>query len=184
MFNVKDFDPEKWKNEYQNEAFVRMSERDGAWMARILARFTPEMLHALAEAGKFSDASNTTYLTSVLEGRLDKVLDRYLLRLSPITDVHMDQSGELCALDLAAWRGVRDASSFHYDARTLSGAPLVVTKRSGPGEICVEVERAQNDSPYVVVTLEDGVARGKLFVHLYDLGPQGFKVVGVERPKP
>ena len=47
-FNVDDFDPEGWKNEYPVSSFSRMTERDGAWMARILARFTPEMVAALA----------------------------------------------------------------------------------------------------------------------------------------
>src|SRR5258708_3185798 len=36
-FNVADFVPDEWKNEYPNAAFSRMTERDGAWMARILA---------------------------------------------------------------------------------------------------------------------------------------------------
>ena len=29
-----------------------MTERDGAWMARILARFTPEMVEALGRMGE------------------------------------------------------------------------------------------------------------------------------------
>ena len=51
FFNVKDFEPDQWKNEYPNAAFSRMTERDGAWMARILARFTPEMVEALGTDG-------------------------------------------------------------------------------------------------------------------------------------
>jgi hypothetical protein len=38
---------------------------------------------------------------------------------------------------------------------------------------------------YAVVTLENGVAKGPLLAHLYDLGPtRGFRLVGVERPSP
>jgi hypothetical protein len=55
-------------------AFSRMTERDGAWMTRILARFTPEMVEALAGAGQLADPSHTAYLASVLQGRLDKIL--------------------------------------------------------------------------------------------------------------
>ena len=55
FFNVKDFEADEWKNEYPNAAFSRMTERDGAWMARILARFTPEMVEALGRMGQFSD---------------------------------------------------------------------------------------------------------------------------------
>jgi hypothetical protein len=46
-FNVEDFVPDEWKNEYPVAAFSRMTERDGAWMARILARFTPDVVGEL-----------------------------------------------------------------------------------------------------------------------------------------
>jgi len=117
-WNVRDFEPERWKNEYANPAFDRMTERDAAWMARILARFTPEMTRALAELGKLSDPSNTAYLQEVLDGRLHKILERYLLRLSPMANVHLEGQDRLCAVDLAepSWRtctiwGRRGASS-------------------------------------------------------------------------
>ncbi len=105
-FDVANFDPEAWKNEYANPAFDRMTERDGAWMARILARFSPEKVHALAELGQLSKPETTEFLARVLEGRLDKILERYLLRLSPLEDVRVS-GDELCATDLAEWRGVR-----------------------------------------------------------------------------
>jgi len=92
-FDVKTFVPEDWKNEYPNPAFSRMTERDGAWMARILAHLTPERLRALTELGRFSDPGDTAYIASVLDGRLERILARYLTRLSPLAQVHVE-SGE------------------------------------------------------------------------------------------
>lgn len=43
-----------------------------------------------------------------------------------------------------------------------------------------------DDAPerYLRVALTDGVARGPLVAHLYDLGPtRGFRLVGLERPE-
>ena len=97
-FDVAHFVPDGWKNEYPNPAFSRMTERDAAWMARILARFTPEMVRVLAEAGRFSDPRNTEYVAQVLQGRLDRILERYLTRLSSITDVEIDRQDRLCGL--------------------------------------------------------------------------------------
>jgi hypothetical protein len=38
---------------------------------------------------------------------------------------------------------------------------------------------------YVRVRVQDGVARGPLVAHLYDLGPtRGYRLVGIERPEP
>lgn len=176
--DVAHFDPESWKNEYPNKAFSRMTERDGAWMARILARFTPDLVQTLARMGRFTDSSNTRYLTSVLEGRLDRILDRYLTRVSPIASLRVE-GAELCGVDLADWRGVREAFRFHYAAQTSRGARLAVT-RGAAGSFCVALPRGE---PYLRVVVDDGVAQGKLVAHLYDLGPRGFKLVGIERPQ-
>jgi hypothetical protein len=190
-FRVDDFEPDRWKMEYPNPAFSRMTERDGAWMARILARFTPEMVRTLAEMGRFSDPGNTDYLATVLEGRLERILERYFSRLSSVTDVHMDGADTLCGVDLAERRGVRSPASFRYVARGPSRLFLPVERRDG-GVVCVRLNHVAgdgglpNDAPerQVRVILEDGVATAPLVVHLYDLGPAtGYVPVGVQRPE-
>ena len=82
-FDVESFVPDEWKNEWPLAAFSRMTERDAAWMARILARFTPEMVHALARAADFSDPGNTSYIEAVLQGRLRKNLESLLASVVP-----------------------------------------------------------------------------------------------------
>ncbi|HSQ67115.1 MAG TPA: hypothetical protein VLM85_28050 [Polyangiaceae bacterium] len=189
-FDVEHFVPDQWKCLYPNAAFSRMTERDAAWMARILARFTPAMVRTLAAMGDFTDPSHRDYLAGVLEGRLEKVLERYLLRLSPLADVHVEDGDRLCALDLAEWRGLR--APFYDSARTPAGASLTVTRRNRGG-LCVQLVHVAGDagSPddaperYLRVIVEDGVAKGALVAHLYDLGPaRGFRLVGLERPNP
>jgi hypothetical protein len=179
FFEVANFVPEEWKNEYANPAFDRMTERDAAWMARILARFTPGEVRALAEMAAFSNPDDTEYLAQVLEGRLKKTLERYLLRLSPLTDVRV--SGDtLCAKDLAESRGLRPADLFSYTAWTVGGQWLRV-RREPDGHVCVAIPHG---APYVRIAIRDGVARGSLIAHLYDLGAdRGFFLAGLERPE-
>ena len=183
-FNVRDFAPEQWKPEYPNAAFSRMTEHDGAWMARILAHFTPAHIETLARMADLTDPAQTRYLAEVLQGRLHRILVRYLTRLSPLDDVHVEGTS-LCAVDLAEARGVRPATSFRY---TAGGARAV--RREAGGRVCVELAHVAGDggaaddaaSRYVRVELRDGVAQGPLVAHLYDLGPsRGFVLVGVER---
>jgi hypothetical protein len=190
-WNVADFVPDKWKNEYPNPAFDRMTERDAAWMARILARFTPQMVRTLTEMGKLSDPAHREYLETVLSGRLDKILERYLTRLSPVTYVHVEGPDRLCGVDLAEWRGLRDPSHFRYSARLVKGPALTVDRRAG-AQVCVTLPHVAADggSPdtalqrYVRVRIEDGVAKGPLVAHLYDLGPVlGYFLAGLERPE-
>jgi hypothetical protein len=195
FFNVEEFEPDQWKNEYPNAAFSRMTERDGAWMARILARFTPEMVETFGGMGKFSDPRKAAYLTRVLQGRLDKILQRYLTRLSPLADVHVAGTDRLCAEDLAETRRLRPPEEFRYDARLASGtaAEQVPVTVQPAGGICVTLPHvaaeggSRDDAPerYVRVTIADGVAKGPLVAHLYDLGPmRGYRLAGIERPQP
>ncbi len=195
FFNVKDFEPDRWKNEYPNAAFSRMTESDGAWMARILARFTPEMVEALGRMGKFSDPRRTAYLTSVLMGRLDKVLQRYLTRLSPLADVRVEGTDRLCAEDLAETRGLRQPSEFRYEAELSNRTQTErtpVTRNPG-GRVCATLPHVAGEggapddaaARYARVTITDGVAEAPLVAYLYDLGPtRGYRLAGIERPQP
>jgi hypothetical protein len=177
-YRVAGFRPDDWKNAFPNPAYSRATERDKAWMARILAHFTPEMVDALAKLGNFTDPRNTSHLARVLGGRLDRILDRYLTHLSPIADVRLVDD-RLCGVDLAAWRGVRPPAAFRFSARTLAGKPLSVVAGSD-GKVCVALEHG--GERYVRVALGDGVAKGNLVVHVYDLGERGFRLAGLERP--
>src|SRR5207244_11550101 len=98
LFNVDDFDAAAWKGLYPNPSFVNMSERDGAWMARIIARFTDDDLHALVAAGELSNASDADFLLGRLRERQRRILARFLTRLSPLTDVRAS-GDDLCATD-------------------------------------------------------------------------------------
>jgi hypothetical protein len=138
---------------------------------------------------RFADPSATDYLEAVLQGRLQKILQRYLTRLSPIASVHVESGEMLCGVDLAEWRGLRDAGAFRYAARVLGGGWLRVERRPG-GQICANLPHVAQDEGaaddarerYVKVRLEDGVAPGPLVAHLYDLGPKrGYVLAGLER---
>jgi hypothetical protein len=66
-----------------------------------------------------------------------------------------------------------------------------MVERSAGGVVCATLPRVAPDggsaddapSRYVRVRIEDGVARGPLIAHLYDLGPaRGYRLAGLERP--
>jgi hypothetical protein len=169
-----------------------MTEHDGAWMARILARFTPDMVRRLAAMGNFSNPLDTEYMTAMMEGRLEKIMERYLTRLSPVADVHVERGDQLCGVDLAEMRHLREPGSFWYVVHAGAGVVLPVDRKPGGG-VCMRVPHVAadggptDDAPerYTSVAIVDGVASGSLVAHLYDLGPtRGFRLAGVERPDP
>lgn len=193
-FSARDFDPALWRNEYPNPAFSRMTEADGAWAARIIARFDDELVAALVSVGKY-DAESSRYLLETLIARRDKILQRYLTRLSPIADLRVDHD-TLVGVDLAirtrviaasttlravTYRGAKYSPAGPLPVRLLPNAAISVelTHHGADGG-----DRDDDPSRYVVVDVSNGRVPGPLRAHLYDLGPKrGFRLVGIERPE-
>jgi hypothetical protein len=187
-FSAREFDPETWKNEYPNPAFSRATERDNAWMARILSRFDRDDVRALVDLGKFYRADHAMYLADVLEQRLQLILARYLARLSPIADVKVVGPERACATDLARRRHVWDLARFRYSAEWTVGErrrALPVEVREG-GEICFALPGGKGPPserrPYAVIRLDNGVSMFPLRVHFQSLdSASGYRVAGLER---
>jgi len=194
-FSAKDFDPELWRGEYPNPAFGRMSEADGAWMARLLARFENGLVRAVVAVGKYEPAGEQ-YLAETLIARREAILRRYFSRLSPIGELEATAYG-VCGVDLARLSGVVPDEGVSFRARAYRGASLTPTRdlhliATSHPRVCVELPHAAIGADvapgdarrYVVVDIQNGYAPGPLRVHLYDLGPgQGYRLVGVERPE-
>lgn len=193
-FSSRDFDPELWRGEYPNPAFMRMTENDGAWMARILANFDDELVAAAVKVGQYDSASER-YLTETLLQRRDAILKRYLGRISPIARVTTNERG-VCGVDMARLTRTVPNEAISFRAYLYRGAELEPTSGkarflpvAAPG-VCVNI--AHGDFPatlpldaperYVVLDITNGYAPGPLRLHLYDLGAQGYSVAGIERP--
>jgi hypothetical protein len=194
-FRADLFHPEQWRAVTPNPAFDHMTERDGAWMARLIARFEEPELRAAVATGELSYPPWREHLVRLLLERRRRLLARYLTRLSPFADVTVE--GErLCATDLARKTGITAAA--RYTARRYSGLhfervePLSMVSREGFRACALMPQHLAPDGTlpdshparYLVVDLV-GAARGSapLRVHLYDLGPRrGYRLAGLERP--
>jgi hypothetical protein len=80
------FDPLLWRPEYPNPAFDNMRSDDAFWAARIVSRFTDEMIRGVVEKARFSDARATDYLARVIIERRDKVVKAYINQVCPVVD--------------------------------------------------------------------------------------------------
>src|SRR5690606_1833352 len=122
FYDVERFHPDEWRNGYPNPAFERATERDRAWMARIISRFTEEHLRAVVAEGRFSRALTGNELVRILRGRQRRILERYLTRLSPLAFPEV-RGGELCLRDLMIEAHARTPRRRRYHARTFRGWP-------------------------------------------------------------
>jgi hypothetical protein len=188
-YTTRDFDPPAWKAMYPNPAFLRMTERDAAWKARLIARFSPEDVRRLVSLGRWASSADVDYLTQVLLGRQRTILARYFSRVSPLGEVRNDR-GQICAIDFARLRGT--ASQFRYSviehgAHRKLTLPVEVLPDGG---VCFEPRAvvrgdvADGDrSRIVLFEIRNGTSAGPLMIHTYDLGRRGMRVVGVTRPE-
>ena len=85
-WEAKAYDPATWRSDYPNPAFVRMTDRDGFWAAKIIMRFTPEELRAIVATGEFSDPRHAEYFFDVLVERQRKTASEYLNRMNPVDE--------------------------------------------------------------------------------------------------
>jgi hypothetical protein len=193
-FNVEHYVPDQWRPGYPNPAYERMTEQDAAWMARIVARFSDDAIRALVERGRFTNPAVADELFRVLRGRRDRILERWLTRLSPLTDPVRDASSRrVCLEDRAVTSGIRDAARRRYEARAYVGDRLDDVPMGAPtiveGRVCVDVPRTDGSSARpsylvldVVARTEGGETTAPLRIHAYDLGGTDVRVVGLERP--
>lgn len=196
-YRVEDFDPDRFRPGYPNPAFVRKSERDSAWMARIVARFSDEILTAIVKQGELAPAHEARLL-EVLRGRRDRVLRRYLGRLSPLAwPVTRARNGaaELCLEDLGVTSGTTARADRLYAARAFVGSsfeeqPIAASRLGSDGRVCVALPGAQKGSittplPLIVdltASTRGGKAAFPARVFLYQRDDRIYQVVGLERP--
>jgi hypothetical protein len=191
-FSARDFEAEAWRPGYPNPAFNHMTERDGAWMARILARFSSDDIHALVQLGDLSEPVHAAFLERALEQRLHLLLLRYFSRISPLADVAL-RGTELCAVDLARHAAVYPGRGYRYRATrrsALDAEPLPLKTRVDSDGACVQLgppstapaSKDDGPAPYLIVDIYNGVTPAPLQAHLYDLGPErGYRLVGLLR---
>ncbi len=195
-FDSHRFEPDSWQPGYQNPAFTRASERDKAWMARIIADITPEAIWQAVGQAHFSSPDTARELQRILLQRRRRILARYFAHLSPLTHPVVE-GGTLCMRDLAISGGVAPAAGRLYYTRnwTLEGGEPVEREagrltRRRPDQVCVslpDVDVSDGTAAYLIVDvagmpsahdMESMPAR----IHAYRLPDGAYRLVGLERP--
>lgn len=192
-YHAEDFDPAAWKPVYPNPAFVRMTERDAAWMARLIARFSPDDIRRFVALGRWQDPSDADYLAGILMERQRRILVRYLGKLSPLGEIRTARSGQICATDFARLREIAAPASFRYAIVERGGGRTVElpAEVNAGGAVCFRPQAVitgalPDADPGRIVHIEitNGTRAGPLVIQAYDLGPRGLQIAGLTRPAP
>ncbi len=202
-FDVEGFDPDAWKPGYRNPAFDRATERDHAWMARIVANITPTHVRAAIHEARIIDPVVREELERILLGRRERLLRRWLSKVSPLTWPRLEEGPRgirVCLRDLGVATGIVEKweerpywtrAYRHAGGKRIEPLEAGPLARRLPDQVCVDLPDAERatarDPAYLIVDV--GALEGfddreapPLRVHLYQLGPETYRLVGLERP--
>jgi hypothetical protein len=190
-YDVEQFDPERWRPRYPNPAFSRMTEHDAAWMARIIARLGPHHIARILDRAAAPPELHEQLLR-VLLGRRQRILQRYLTRLSPLADPQvrvLDGREWLCSVDLAVLSGVSPGARLVARAWAPGDAVQSLAVRAagrGAAEQCARLPAAATEAgtkPQVqtVELAAELAGPAPIRFHLYRSGAHEWRVAGIER---
>lgn len=185
------FDAVKWRNDYPNPAFMRMTARDAFWAAKILMKFTREELAAIVETGEYSNPENARHLLEVLVARQLKCGRFGINAINPLDEFRVED-GALWFVNLSERYGFVEAPTsyeiqwFAFDNQTGARSELspkktqretsssLPTARSRESFLLAEIRSIHPENPHwktsIAVTLRPG--------------PAGYEIVGIERESP
>jgi hypothetical protein len=164
------FEPEEWKPEYPNPAFLNMTKQDAYWATKIVMRFTEEEIRSIVKTGRLSDPEAEEYLVRTLLIRQEKIGRAWLTGVSSFDEFEWTSSGQLAFTHLASrYDFVREpefeTTWFSFDNLT------------GERQSIESFQPGERDGYFVaVICSTDGMV--EVFVRIVDGTPQ---IVGVER---
>ena len=175
------FDPERWKSNYPNPAFLSRRPDDEYWAAKIVMSFTDEDIRALVETGEYSDPGVVEYLTDTLARRRDKIGRAYFEKVLPLDSFGIS-NGELIFEDLAVkhqFRQPRELSITWSEFENDGGKRKPVTTESS-FRLPRGFVNAADGSYYVARIQAGGDDQKSVFVYLRKEGNSAM-IVGIER---
>jgi hypothetical protein len=180
-FTSSGFDPENWKTDYPNQAFLSRSVEDEFWAAEQVMAFTSDDIREIVETAEFSDSLASEYMTNTLAERRDIIGRTYFAKVLPIDNFRVE-NGELRFDDLAVQHEFQRARQYeirwsHFDNMTGRRTLISSTPSS---HLPVEAERAAVGAYFsAVITLP--VDKLKSVIVTIRKTDTGYRVVGCSR---
>jgi hypothetical protein len=175
------FNPDLWRSNYPNPAFLSRQPDDEYWAAKIVMAFTDDDIRALVETGEYTDPGATGYLTQVLIKRRDTIGQTYFSKVLPLDSFRVE-GGELQFTDLRlkyGFSGPRQLSVAwsHYD--NYEDAHVPVTGH-GTFRLPGSLIEAAAGSYWAARIFEAGAETQAVTVYLRKQA-DGVRVVGIDR---
>jgi hypothetical protein len=133
-YPAESFDPDQYRQNRKSPAFVRMTDRDAYWGAKVVTSFSDAQLAAVVAAARLP-ADDARYLEHALEVRRDVIGRRYLRAISAVERPSPSDDGRsVCFDDLAISRGYAAKATTRYRVTIVDGDGLPFATDERPSE--------------------------------------------------
>jgi hypothetical protein len=189
-FEADFFDPVEWRPEYPNPAFDNMRTEDAFWAARLVARFSDDVIRALVDKARYSEPGAADHIVDTLLKRRTKVLRSWLTGVNPIVNPRLDSDGVFTFDNAASMAGVASAPA-HYSL-VWSRFDNATNAATGPASN-MQVAEPRATAPPAVLAGSDHVSVAIRTEHAdypswntpvtvyFRRDPGGWRAVGLER---
>jgi len=114
MLMVDPFEPENWKPNYPNPAFLNRLPDDTFWAAKKVMAFSDAGIRAIVEEGQYSSPEDTRVVADYLIQRRDRIGETYFERVLPLDGFRI-AGDTLLFDDLAVVHGFRPAGQYRVE---------------------------------------------------------------------
>jgi hypothetical protein len=172
--------PGRFRTAWPLPAYVRMTDRDGYWGAKVVTAFTDEQIRAAVSAGRFA-AADAARLERALRARRDTIGRYWLRRVTAVEQPALSADGAtLCFRDLAIERGGARVGGVRYTV--VAGGQRRWFQAQGPRS-CLPLPPLRGRYAVVaIVSRVEGMLARPARVHLaWRSHQRRFAIVGLER---
>jgi hypothetical protein len=175
------FQPDQWKTNYPNPAFLNRLPDDEFWAAKQIMAFSDSDIRAIVETGRFSDARVVDYLTKTLAQRRDVIGRTYFSKLAPL-DGFLIRDGELHFENLAVKYGFPSEDEYKVRWFAFDNIKEQQHRLQSSNSLSLPVEALDSTPGNYFLAVIDPVNEELKTVRVYlRTTTHGFEVVGIER---
>jgi hypothetical protein len=120
-FPAESFDPDAFRTNQRIPSFMRMTDRDAYWGAKLVTSFSDEQIAALVGTARLPD-EDARYIDRTLRVRRDIIGRRYLRAIAAVENPTVSPDGSrICFEDLSIARGYAQAAEARYLVEVTDG---------------------------------------------------------------
>lgn len=174
------FEPEEWKPNYPNPAFVNRLPDDTFWAAKKVMSFSSEQIRAIVQQAQYSDPEAEKWIITYLTDRRDIIGQTYFAKVLPLDGFKVD-GGKLAFEDLQVKYGLTKERNYQVAWSLFDNSTEAMTPLEGGSGFAVPAKVANaDDGAYFAARIDVGDKAKTVTVYLRKNRGQ-LQVVGIDR---